>query len=272
MATTHQNEYHDAMVALLELLWGEGFMAPGGAGNVANMVQGLPVAGGLVLDIGSGLGGPACLLAEVYGARVVGIDLEAPLVARAEQRARDRGLADRAEFQTVTAGQLPFADETFDIVLSSGAFTQTGDKLGMFRDCIRVLRPGGWLTSYDWMRTDAPYGEDMQYWFRMEGLTYAMETLERHRELLQAAGFENVQTRDASDWYRRQVRVEYEQLRGALWPQVRAAIGEPDAKHFVENWRAMTVVCESGEMRQGYYRAQKPVMSKRGTERGGEAI
>ena len=41
----HQNEYHDSMVAMLELVWGEGFMAPGGEGNVAKMVEGLELEG-----------------------------------------------------------------------------------------------------------------------------------------------------------------------------------------------------------------------------------
>ncbi len=78
----HQNEYGDSMVAMLELVWGEGFMAPGGEGNVAKMVEGLELEGRRVLDIGCGLGGPACILAGKYGAHVVGTDLEPPLIVR----------------------------------------------------------------------------------------------------------------------------------------------------------------------------------------------
>ena len=47
-----QSEYHDAMIATLELVWGAGFMAPGGKGNVERMVRGLDVAGRQVLDVG----------------------------------------------------------------------------------------------------------------------------------------------------------------------------------------------------------------------------
>ena len=35
----HENEYHDKMITMLELIWGEGYMAPGGAGNVARMLR-----------------------------------------------------------------------------------------------------------------------------------------------------------------------------------------------------------------------------------------
>jgi phosphoethanolamine N-methyltransferase len=81
----HQNEYHDSMVAVLELVWGEGFMAPGGEGNVAKMVEGLDLEGRRVLDLSCGLGGPACILAGKYGADVVATDLEPPLIERARE-------------------------------------------------------------------------------------------------------------------------------------------------------------------------------------------
>ena len=107
------------------------------------------------------------------------------------------------------------------------------------------------------MKAPGPYSDDMRYWFRMEGLTYAMETLERHGEILHEAGFVDIEMVDGSDWYRRQVRKEYELLRGDGYAKVVELIGQEDADHFVENWRAMVVVCEKGEMRQGYLRARK---------------
>ena len=53
----HIDEYDDAMVALLELVWGKGFMAPGGAPNVRKLVAGLDMRGKTLLDIGCGIGG-----------------------------------------------------------------------------------------------------------------------------------------------------------------------------------------------------------------------
>lgn len=254
----HQDEYHDSMVALLELIWGEGFLSPGGAGNVARLVGDLDLDGRRVLDIGCGIGGPAFVLAGKYGARVVGTDLEAPLIERARERARSLGLGENTEFLTVTAGPLDFADESFDMVMSCGAFTQTPDKVEMFEECRRVLRPGGTVSCYEWMKCEGEYSPDMHYFFKMEGLTYAMETLEAHAELLSQAGFVNVEVSDDSDWYRRQARAEYELLLGELNEPMVKLIGQDDADYFVENWRAMVVVCENGEMRQGYCRARKP--------------
>ena len=255
---SHVDEYHDGLITMLELIWGEGYMAPGGPGNVARMLRGLETQGRRILDIGCGIGGPAFETATNYGADVVGIDLEAPLVERARAAAVKKGLDQRCTFRAVEAGPLDFPDQSFDIVMTSGAITQTRDKEAIFRECFRVLRPGGWLTCYDWLKSDAPLSEDMYYWFEMEGLTYALETLEDYVRHLGNAGYVDVKVEDASDWYAAEARREYELIKGRLYPQMVEALGQADADHFVENWRAMVVVCEKGEMRQGYCRARRP--------------
>ena len=53
----HQDEYYDNMITMLELIWGEGYMAPGGSGNVEKMLNGIETAGKRILDIGCGLEG-----------------------------------------------------------------------------------------------------------------------------------------------------------------------------------------------------------------------
>jgi len=254
----HEDEYNDAMVMAIEEIWGEGFMAPGGEGNVANLIEGMDVRGKTVLDIGCGTGGPACMLGGKLGARVVGTDLEASLLRRTQKRALERGLQDRIALIQVGRGPLPFRNGAFDVVLSSGAFTQTEDKLEMFRECFRVLRPGGWLSAYDWMKTEGEYSDEMLYWFELEGLTYAMETPDRHEALLREAGFVDVKIVDRSDWYRKQSLSEYERVKSELHPRLVELIGQEGADHFREDWRALTVVCASGEMLQVYCRGRKP--------------
>jgi len=92
----------------------------------------------------------------------------------------------------------------------------------------------------------------------MEGLTYALETLENYGERLRQTGFDDVETVDASDWYRAEARREYELIKGDLYQTLVEHLGQGDADHFVEDWRAMVIVCDSGEMRQGYCRGRRP--------------
>lgn len=254
---SHDPEYHDNMVRMLELIWGEGYMAPGGSGNVAKLLQGTDPAGKRILDIGCGIGGPALEMAQAHDAEVVGIDLEAALIERARRSARAAGLQDRCNFEVVTPGPLSFPDASFDVVVSSGAVTQTSDKASLFGEILRVLRPGGHFSCYEWMSSGEALSDDMRYWLELEGLTYAFETLQTFGEKITAAGFVNVRTVDASDWYRNESRREYALISGELYPTMVKLLGQDDADHFVEDWRMLVVVCESGELRQGYCYARR---------------
>jgi phosphoethanolamine N-methyltransferase len=254
----HEGEYDDTLVKLLELVWGEGYMAPGGEGNIVKIAEGLDMQGKRVLDIGCGIGGPAFLLARTFGANVVGTDLEAPLIERAKQRAKELGLEAQTEFQVVEAGPLSFPDESFDFVVSSGAFTQISNKLEMFKEVLRVLKSGGVFSCYDWMKSDGDFSEDMKYWFKLEGLTYALATPEGHSEMLREAGFVDVSIVERSEWYRKRVKEEYEQLRDELYSRAVELIGKEQADYRIENWRAMVVICDKGELRQAYTRGRKP--------------
>ncbi len=255
----HEDEYYDNLVTMLEIIWGKGYMAPGGTGNVAKLLDGTDPGGKLILDIGCGIGGPAMDMVRLHGAHVVGIDLEASLIDRAKADAREAGLHEHCQFLHVQPGPLPFADASYDIVVSSGAVTQTPDKPSFFGEILRVLRPGGHFRCYEWMRSEGEYSDDMLYWFKLEELTYDMQTLEQYGAFLRGAGFDEVSTTDASQWYRAEVRREYELIQGELYPRMVELLGQEDADHFVENWRAGVIVCESGEMRQGYCGGRKPL-------------
>ena len=256
---SHENEYFPNMVTMLELIWGDGYMAPGGPGNVAKLLDGIDTQDKRILDIGCGIGGPVFEMAKTHGAEVVGIDLEAPLIERARQDAQKHGLSERCTFQTVEVGPLPFDDHSFDVVISSGAFTQIADKSGILGESFRVLRPGGHLRCYDWLKPEGDeYSEDMLYWFKVEGLTYALETLASYAQQLENVGFVDVASEDASQWYREEARREYDLIKGELYPRMVELLGQEDADHFVEDWRAMVVVIDKGEMRQGYSRGRRP--------------
>ncbi len=260
---SHEAEYDEPMVKMLELIWGQGYMAPGGPGNVARILAGIDTKGRRILDVGCGIGGPALAMASQHGASVVGIDLERTLIERASRAAAQHRLEERCQFQVVEPGPLPFADSSFDVVVSSGAVTQTEAVAAQFGEFLRVLRPGGWLSCYEWLRTDRDYSDDMRYWFKMEGLTYAMRSFDQYRKLLHEAGFDAVTTEDATDWYQAEARREYDLLRGDLYSTLVDTLGQSDADHFVENWRAMLVVIDGGEMKQGYLRGRRPLSGVR---------
>src|SRR5580704_19285612 len=103
-----------------------------------------------VLEIGCGAGGCALHFATTIGCRVTGIDLNAHGIRAAEHSAQAQRLSERARFiQHDASMQLPFSDETFDAAYSNDAFCHIPNRLGLLRECRRVLKPGARLLFSD---------------------------------------------------------------------------------------------------------------------------
>lgn len=96
-----------------------------------------------LLDVGCGSGGPALRLVQRTGTSVVGIDLVEEGIATATRLAEELGCADRARFVQVDAGgPLPFADGSFDSVVSIDVMCHLPDRREILREWHRVTRPG----------------------------------------------------------------------------------------------------------------------------------
>jgi phosphoethanolamine N-methyltransferase len=257
---THKDEYTPEILAVLQLLWGEGMLSPGGEAHLDSIVSGLDLAGKRVLDIGCALGGFDRLLARKYGANVVGLDVEASLVEIGRQRTAEAGLAGQVDLQLYNPGPVPFPDGSFDVVFGKDSWIHIEDKRRLFSEIFRVLKPGGYLAAGDWLRSERPYNEDMYYFFEMEGLTYHMDTLENYGRILIDTGFVDVQMTDIHAEYQVMAREEYRKLEGAadfLIPK----IGREWYEHYVEDWRSLVVVVDNGDLRPGRLRAKKPKRS-----------
>jgi len=151
-----------------------------------------------VLDLGSGLGGPARTLAESTGCTVTGVDLTPEFCEVATVLSQWTGLSDRTRFQVgdATATGLPGAAE--DAALTVHVGMNISDKPALFAEAFRVLRPGGRFVVYDVLQGE---GGDVQYpvpWAN-DSSTSFLATPEEMRELLAAAGFEIISEVDSSD-------------------------------------------------------------------------
>ena len=104
-----------------------------------------PQPGEHILDIGSGIGGPARWFAAKCGVHVTGVDLTAEFCAAAEALNRATGLADRVTIKNGSALALPVTDNAFDRAYSQNVIMNISDKRGFYREAFRALRPGGVL-------------------------------------------------------------------------------------------------------------------------------
>jgi ubiquinone/menaquinone biosynthesis C-methylase UbiE len=141
-----------------------------------------------LLDVGSGLGGPARWLAARFGCRVTGIDLTSEFCAIAEHLTRLVGMDARVHFHRANALAMPFDDATFDGAYSMFVSMNIENKAGLYREMRRVLKPGGWLVLSEVARgTDGDASYPMP-WAATQAESF-LATVEDTRTALQAAGF-----------------------------------------------------------------------------------
>ena len=101
-----------------------------------------------LLDVGCGPGFPLLELAGRLGpgARAVGLDPWAAALDRARGKARQRGL-ETVELVEGAAEAMPFADASFDVVVSNNGLNNVADQARSYAECRRVLAPGGQLVA-----------------------------------------------------------------------------------------------------------------------------
>ncbi|MHB1535769.1 MAG: class I SAM-dependent methyltransferase [Acidimicrobiales bacterium] len=132
---------------LVGLVLGDSYH-PGGPALTRRLAEAAGIgAGDEVLDVASGPGTTALLLALEYCAAVVGVDLGSAAVDSANARAEKNGAAGvgpgRARFVVGDAERLPLPDASVDVVVSECALCTFPDKAAAAAEMARVLRPGG---------------------------------------------------------------------------------------------------------------------------------
>ncbi|HVF63368.1 MAG TPA: class I SAM-dependent methyltransferase [Casimicrobiaceae bacterium] len=164
--------------------------------ELAQLVQ--PKASDHLLDIGSGIGGPARFFATRFSCRVTGIDLTPEFCDVANHLTRMLDLDRRVRFQVGDALSMPFADASFDGAYSMNVSMNIEDKRALYREIHRVLKPGGWLALSEIAKGE---GGDLDYptpWASNARSSFLSTPEETHRGLVEA-GFDIVASRDTTE-------------------------------------------------------------------------
>ena len=162
-------------------------------------------AGETLLDLGSGLGGPARFLAAVHETQVTGIDLTAEFIGVSTFLSARCGLGDKTRFVQGDATDLPFPAEHFDHAWTQHVAMNIPDKRKLYAAVQRVLKPGGTFAIYDAVQGEIGPILYPTPWAREAGISFVATTPELEAAL-RSAGFTIVSSIDqsviAAEWFR----------------------------------------------------------------------
>lgn len=192
-------------------------------------------AGGRVLDVGCGVGGPMRAIAAHSRARVVGITINEYQVARARAHNRKAGLDGLCEVVCGNFLEMPFPDASFDGAYSIEATCHAPRLDDVYAEVLRVLKPGSLYVSYEWVTTDKYRGEDPAHVDIIQGIERgdALPGLRSHVDIAATArrvGFEVLEERDlaappAGPWWTRLKMGRIAYWRNHMLIKISAALG-----------------------------------------------
>jgi len=182
-----------------------------------------PRAGERLLDIGSGIGGPARWIASKFGVHVTGIDLTPEFCDAAEALNQATGLADRVRIIRGSALALPVPDAAFDAAYSQNVIMNIADKQAFYREAYRALRPGGRLALSNVCAGTAGEPYFPVPWASTRETSF-LATPDEMRADLVAAGFDIVEFQDTTDAIVEVQRRNRERLLRGEMPPVAADI------------------------------------------------
>lgn len=204
-------QFYDQMIPFFETVWGgnihvgywpeeapELSLAEALEGMTDLMIRKAGVgAGQRLLDVGSGVGGPAVRLAQATGCEVVGVTVSPAQAERARQRVAAAGLEGRASFQVADAMALPFESGSFDAAWAFESLFHMPDRTQVLREVGRVLRPGGRVVISDIIR-GAELGAQEEAFLGSAFKVNAFIAAEAYPPIFQQAGLELVELQDVS--------------------------------------------------------------------------
>jgi ubiquinone/menaquinone biosynthesis C-methylase UbiE len=204
-----------------------------------------------LLELGSGIGGPARFFAKTYGCKVTGVDLSEFNHRTAELRTSEAGLDHLVSFLHGSALEVPFPEGSFTHVFGCEAWCYFPDKVQLYQAAFRALKPGGVIAFLE-SACDAPVRLRTE-----EHLTpVRYESIAQYTSMLQAAGFETVQHYDTTELAFKDVATSIYRLIGKK-DQIIESVGAETYYALLEVWAEFLAYFSEGKLTHCGFVAEK---------------
>jgi len=149
-----------------------------------------------VLDVSCGRGAFACYYAKNFRARVTGVDISPEMIESSITKAEQEGVEGLTEFKVADSLELPFLENSFDIVINECAVGLTSDPQKCLSEMARVTKPGGCIVIHEslWLK-ELPEDEKRDIAERLGTVPF---TLSEWRDMLSIAGADDIWDEDWS--------------------------------------------------------------------------
>ena len=149
--------------------------------------------GETVVDLGSGGGFDCFLAAKQVGesGQVIGVDMTPEMISKARKNADKTGTKN-VEFRLGEIEHLPVADNSADLIMSNCVINLSPDKLQVYREAYRILKPGGRLSISDVLATATLPDEVQKNLALVAACVGGAETFDNTEKTLKEAGFQNI--------------------------------------------------------------------------------
>jgi phosphoethanolamine N-methyltransferase len=251
-----QQQYTTNNIRIYEWVFGRDFISPGGLETTEEFVQMLNLQPRQqVLDVGSGIGGSAFLMASKYDVFVNGMDLSGNMVETALERANE--IRDqRVQFEIGDATKRQYHPESYDVVFSRDTILHIADKPQLFQSFHRWLKPGGkvLITDYCCGRPRDSWSADFVDYVDQRG--YHLVDVDQYGELLKQAGFVRVRVENRTEQFRKILLIELQRLENGKDEFIKEYSAE-DYRKLVDGWNRKLRHCSSGDHSWGLFYAEK---------------
>jgi len=243
-----ENQYSKNGVLRYERIFGHTFISTGGKETTDRFLKTIPSLqkpGSYVLDVGCGIGGSAFLMDKDYGATVRGVDLSKNMIHFAQVRKEEVG-SENTSFHIEDITKAEYKDGEFDLIYTRDAILHIEDKITLYKEFLKWLKPGGELFVSDYANRGENHTPEFEAYRAQRG--YHLVSPEQYKNVIAEAGFVDIEVTDLKEYFLDVLRRERERT-VAMKDAYIKEFSQKDYDDIVNGWESKIGRVEEGSQK-----------------------